>query len=259
MLNKLPRLFHLLRRHKGDAFRILWSAYQAKPFWIKVHGRRFYQNFDRSTFFHLHHSYPKVEGLIDTIPDQIEGAIIDGGANNGLFSFHAALKHPSNPVFAFEPSPLLQPILEKNLEPLGVQVEQMALAEAEGTLDFFYSPDSDQIGSFILENVEPFAKDPANIQRIQVPTIGLDQFVEKEEIEQVGVLKLDVQGAELSVLQGATKTLERTDHLLVEVFLIEETVLEMIELIRGYFPYHRAVNPVIYGADLHFSKAPFED
>lgn len=46
---------------------------------------------------------------------------------------------------------------------------------------------------------------PKGTIRVQVTTI--DEFVDRQEIERIDVLKLDIQGAELMALRGATNTL----------------------------------------------------
>jgi hypothetical protein len=52
-----------------------------------------------------------------------------------------------------------------------------------------------------------------------VPTIRLDTFCERERIARVGVLKLDIEGAELLALQGAADLLAagRIDAVIAEV------------------------------------------
>lgn len=255
-MNKIIQVLNLFRSYKLGAFRILFSILLGRPVQIKVKGKWFLQNLDKSTVYHLLNSYSKIERLVQALPAQIEGVAIDGGANNGLFSLFLNQRFPETPIFAFEPSDALLPFLQKNLEIDHVEIRKEALAEINGEISFFFSEDADQIGSIHRENVEEFEKNPSRIGVNQVAAITLDSFIQEKGIERIGVLKLDVQGAELSILKGAQKALEITDCILIEIMLLEPSSFELLDLVRKRFPYHKVINPVSYGADMLFSKEP---
>lgn len=56
---------------------------------------------------------------------------------------------------------------------------------------------------------------------INVPVVTIDDVVEKKELAGPYLLKVDVQGAELSALDGASKTLLDTEVVVLEVSLFE--------------------------------------
>ena len=60
-------------------------------------------------------------------------------------------------------------------------------------------------------------------ETVRVPCRSLDTFLEENEIdaEDVSLLNIDVQGAELSVLKGAERALRSIDAVICEVNLIE--------------------------------------
>jgi len=62
-------------------------------------------------------------------------------------------------------------------------------------------------------------KDTKDIQ-----TITLDEFCEKETIKYLDFIKIDVQGAELDVLQGAKKSLENILCIITEVEFIDHYI-----------------------------------
>ena len=64
-----------------------------------------------------------------------------------------------------------------------------------------------------------FLKDIKDIQ-----TITLDEFCEKEKIKFLDFIKIDVQGAELDVLQGAKKSLENILCIITEVEFIDHYI-----------------------------------
>jgi FkbM family methyltransferase len=78
----------------------------------------------------------------------------------------------------------------------------------------------------------------------EVPVVTVDELVEERRLPAPFVLKVDVEGAELRVLDGARRTLERTELVLLEVCLFEfvpgmpqlhEVVGYMLE--RGFVVY----------------------
>ena len=256
-MNKIIQILSLFRTYGLGAVRILFSILVGRPVQVNINGRWFTQNLDKSTVYHLLNSYSKVGELANAIPSRKEGVIIDGGANNGLFSFLVKNRFPQAVIHAFEPSPALLPFLQKNLDKEGIRIHAKALSMQTGELSFFYSPDADQIGSLEKESVEEFEKREGKIFSRKVPAISLDSFLQEEKIDKIWVLKLDVQGAEYSILKGAQNALEKTDYLLVEVMLIEPTSFELLDFIRAKFPYHKVINSVSFGADILFAKTPF--
>ena len=243
-----------LLRHQPENF--FWFIIQYpfnKRFKIKVNHQEFYQNSDKSVLYHIIHSYSKIEKMVKMIPADAEGTIIDGGANNGLFSFLASFKFQGK-IFAFEPSDVLIPVLKKNFSNKNIELITKALSDKTGFVTFYISSQSDQASSLIKRNVLYFEKKPNRFKEITVEAITLDEFVKQEGIKRISILKLDLQGSEYSVLKNSISVLEKTDYLLIEVTFLESGIFDMIELIRKYFQYHIVINPVFLGADILFSK-----
>lgn len=255
MLYRLGLAKEIISEYGFNALPIFWNTLQKKTLPIQIDNEVFFQNYDKSSFYHLVNSFPKVKRLAELIPPEPNGVIIDGGANNGLFSFHVAKRFPSTKIYAFEPYPLLVPILKKNLTMSNVQLVHKALTKSDGEISLFVSDDSDQIGSTHRENVSIFGtiKD-----EIKVESISLNSFVKQENIEKISVLKLDVQGAELDILKGASEIIPLIESLILEITLAEKSAFELIEIVRAHFPYHKVINPVGYGADILFSKQKLE-
>jgi FkbM family methyltransferase len=256
MLGKISRFTNLFKIYKAHAFHLLVNPVLGKPIWIPMNGRKFYLNFDKATYYHLIHSIDKVKKLVDSIPVQADGIIIDGGANHGLFSLLAHQRFPDKKIFALEPYPKILPLLRKNLEGTGVTIVEKALAGKNGTVSFFTSESSDQMGSTIRENVQEFISKKETVKETTVPAVSLATLVADEKIEKIAVLKLDVQGGEFSIIEHADEVLAITDFLILEITLLEKTALDLIEKARKFFPYHQAINPVAFGADMLFSKQP---
>lgn len=144
-------------------------------------------------------------------------AVLDIGANFGYFTLLASSAvGREGRVFAFEPEPANFALLEKNIA-LNAYPQARAFATAlsdrAGTVRLF--TDSANLGnpSFSAENVPPSSP------HVDVPTVTLDELLasEHDAPKHFDLLKMDVQGAEALVIEGAMELLKR-DHptLLIE-------------------------------------------
>jgi FkbM family methyltransferase len=142
-------------------------------------------------------------------------AVIDVGANSGQFAFMASRALPGLPVHAFEPDPEVFAQLEVTCTRFRIDGTRhnVALADAEGTRTFHQQ--SDRVNSSLL----PRTDGPA-ARTFDVVTRRLDALVPTPIDVRRGLLKIDVQGAELDVLLGATGMLDRVQALLVEVSFV---------------------------------------
>ena len=55
------------------------------------------------------------------------------------------------------------------------------------------------------------------IESQEIKVVKLDTFCFKKSIKKINILKIDVEGFELQVLQGASKILNNTDYILIEI------------------------------------------
>lgn len=251
--------FNKLRKKFGfqQSLNITYQLLQNQNIKVKYGGQSFYVNSEQNAKYHLLNSIDKIIKMVELLPVLKYQNILDIGANCGLFSLFIKSRFPEANVYAFEPSPTLQKILVDNLESKGVYIIPMAISNCIGNTDFFINESSQQTNSLIKKNIEIFgAKE--KIKKQTIKTITLDVFVKQRNIENVDLIKLDVQGAENLVLQGGEKTLSQTTYLVVEVSFLDDSVFDFIEIVRQYFPYYQVINPVSYGADIFFSKIPLD-
>lgn len=133
-----------------------------------------------------------------------EGDIfIDIGANCGSLTMVAASVIGQGKIYAFEPNPRVYSRLQKNLDsnpeieaivktfPLGVGAEKGQL--------FLYE-DMNYLGNSYISPV---------ISEIAVEVISLDDWSERENLERVDIIKIDVEGMEYEVLRGSKSILEK--------------------------------------------------
>lgn len=140
-------------------------------------------------------------------------AVIDLGANVGLFSRPFSAKFKT--VWAFEPIPQIRDCLTRNVG-ANVNVMPYAVADKPGVLGMHRLVKGCG-GSFIFNHPDippPNAETPPDHRRVDVEVRTVDSF----EIQNVGLIKLDIQGAEYLALKGAEQTVKRWRP----VILIEE-------------------------------------
>ena len=133
--------------------------------------------------------------------------VIDVGAHAGLYTLSAStLAGPVGRVIAFEPSPRERAHLVAHVRLnrcANVTVEPVALGDSEGEADLFVV-DSSETG---CNSLRPGAIGPGHTVRVGLRT--LDEYAKGSGLDRVDVIKMDVEGAELSVLRGA-RSLFRT-------------------------------------------------
>jgi FkbM family methyltransferase len=132
--------------------------------------------------------------------------VIDAGANVGAWA-DAFCKHVTGAgrIYAFEPQPeAARKIRERGID--RCEVVQMALGKEPGTLSLYTTGETDSMASLYARN-DTFAqnREPTHFN---VEVARLDDFVESHHIERIDFMKMDLEGAELAALNGATKCLQ---------------------------------------------------
>lgn len=145
---------------------------------------------------------------------------VDVGASIGLFSLALSLLVPGGKVYALEPSPSSYASLSANLAVNGVEnVEafQLAATNISGTLSFNDIPQF-SAGSFPVTPEFRAMAEAMSSRVMEVSAVSLDDFVSEHQVERLDLIKIDVEGGELAVLEGARDTLARDRPLVVMEF-----------------------------------------
>lgn len=142
--------------------------------------------------------------------------LIDVGANDGLYALMAAkLVGTNGSVLAFEPSRREFHHLQSNIslnQLEYIQAFPIALADVNGQatlkLANYEHAGQNTLGEFIYDGVASSEVETVELKR-------LDDFVETFNLQQIDVIKMDVEGAEFAVLQGAQHMLATYHPLLL--------------------------------------------
>lgn len=128
---------------------------------------------------------------------------VDVGANVGYYSLMAsASAGPTGRVLAIEPNPDLCECLEQTIRENRIRnivVAQAAMAEESGWADLFIPK---QPGNNTATMVPHEGGTP-----VRVRVLTLDEYLEQQQITTVDFLKIDVEGFEDKVLEGARSAL----------------------------------------------------
>jgi len=163
-----------------------------------------------------------------SLPDG--GIVLDIGANSGMFSVLAGMVAKDVTIYAFEPLPPTYEILQLNtsIHPGNFRLFNMGVSDKEEIADFSYYPNatvlSTRSGSIadVRETVKQFIHNSADFNENQLSEEEMDglleeklitesfkcrlktvsQIIAENKIAKVDYLKIDVEEAELAVLNG---------------------------------------------------------
>ena len=125
--------------------------------------------------------------------------VIDIGANIGYYSLMAAAKvGPGGRVISFEPNPELAGRLQETIHEnklANVTLEQAGVSDKPGWAELFLP---NEIGNNTATMIANEGGHP-----VRVPIVTLDEYLEQHQIDRVDFLKIDVEGFEPKVIQGA--------------------------------------------------------
>jgi len=186
-----------LNRHFRTWFRfLLFSPLQQRyrEASFRFQGKRFIVP-DALSFFWQYHEIMVRRAYAFPHSGSQPPRILDCGSNVGLSLCFYHENYPGAQITAFEPDPKVEAYLEGNLERNeigGVKLHRAATWISEGSL------------RFASEGADGGRLD-ANAGGVEVPTVNLRSVI--EQVPQIDFLKMDIEGAEDFVWNGAVETL----------------------------------------------------
>lgn len=137
-----------------------------------------------------------------------EVVAIDAGANVGNWAASLMDELPSATILAFEPSQIAFLELKKRFqENKKVKVFNLALGKQNEISKLYADKSGSGLGSLTRRRLDHFGIEFNHYEDVKIQT--LDTWIENQNLPiPPNVLKMDVEGHELEILLGASKTLE---------------------------------------------------
>lgn len=160
------------------------------------------------------------------------GVMLDVGANTGVYS--VGLENIVDDVYLFEPIPHLAAALRTRFG--ADRVIELALSDTSGMTKLSVPVVS---GRSILTRAslsEPDEHEQDGVETLQVRIDTLDNVVDSNGLDNVGLIKIDVEGHEGAVVRGAEATMRRDQPLLlVEIEARQHggSIGEVVAIIEG--------------------------
>ncbi len=132
--------------------------------------------------------------------------VFDVGANKGQFLnlITDGLQDIPFYVHAFEPSQHTYSILSENvLRHSNVLLNNFGLGKEQGEFELFYNKAGSGLASLSKRRLDHFGIDFNHSEKVKIET--LDEYCSSQSIPNIDLLKLDVEGHELDVLNGALR------------------------------------------------------
>lgn len=132
--------------------------------------------------------------------------VIDIGANVGYYTLLAGRCVGANgKVLSFEPSTQIYKQLLNNIalnSNMNIDAKKYAISDSVGLVDFYYAGDNIQGNSSIMAS-------HGGKRMETVKTISFDEIAEMLPLDEVNLIKIDVEGAEALVLKALEKHLSK--------------------------------------------------
>jgi FkbM family methyltransferase len=198
---------------------------------------------------------PGISNMITKIAKELDnqkdrGWFFDVGSNVGLYTWEVRKVCPLRKVLAFEPDPENIKLLEKTLSGANfqnVEIHNCALSKEVSEVPFYQDNLTSATGCVAGKDkpwIQQYLNSSAN--EIRVKTKTLDSVVLKDKTP--SLIKIDVEGHEVEVLQGGRNTLSEAKPLMIiESFPPKQTTVLSLLGELGYHwmdaDRHDSINP----------------
>jgi len=189
---------------------------------------------------------------------------IDVGSHLGERTFHHAQADPNLTVYAFEPN--IDLVVQRQGRLPNFHVFAQAVSNKEGQATFHITA-YDYASSLLPLDPDTGWDEEWDVSVAEtrtVPTVRLDNFMDRMQIDEVDFLKIDAQGHDFAVIRSAGERIRDVKHIDTEVmtgktalYIGEDDKREMIEylLARGFILLRIGTVTNGWAEDLEFIRA----
>lgn len=143
--------------------------------------------------------------------------IVDAGANIGIFSIFAVQYAKNGKIFAFEPAKSTFEILKYNTSKYNNIIPlKLALGKFRGVNKIRVFKISKGVSTLLDSDViDDFSKSFGEYKDEEIDVITLDDFIKENNIQKINFIKIDTEGYELNILEGAIETIKKFNPVIV--------------------------------------------
>lgn len=142
--------------------------------------------------------------------------VVDIGGNIGFYALEMARLNAPGRLISLEPNPAALDRFKANWQlnpaPKNIELLEHGLADKPGSFTLSFNRGN-------LGSASAFGNAP---ERVEVKVDTLDAVLDSKGIERVDVIKIDIEGGELSALRGAEKTLANSARMMLVIEIIDE-------------------------------------
>ena len=180
--------------------------------------------------------------------------IFDIGANIGYYSLMASKRIGNGKIYAFEPVKQTFERLTKNVKLnnfKNIKLNNLAVSNEVGTVDIYVANSKNTGTSSITKHMH------FNGDKQTVKSVTIDHFIKSNNIEAMDIVKIDVEGAEMMVIEGMEKSLRKFNPI-VMIELIDERLKAAGSSIKEAYDFFEKLNYKPYQLDRHLEMKPSE-
>ena len=167
--------------------------------------------------------------------------LFDVGANSGEYSKLLHEAFPDANIYAFEPFPMNYQSLKSNVAGYGINILRAGLGKKSAKLKM-YNFANDETGELatIYKSALSDLFNAKNVVQVEVTIKTLEEFCECQKIEFIDFLKIDVEGHEVAVLQGAKTMIQNNKIDFIQFEFNEFNIISRVflkdfyEILTGY-------------------------
>ncbi|MBL1232162.1 MAG: FkbM family methyltransferase [Vicingaceae bacterium] len=159
--------------------------------------------------------------------------VMDIGANTGLYSLVTKALNPTAKVYTFEPLPKVLEYLNYNVEinNYDITVVPKAASNFNGTAKVFLMEGHDFCTSVTVN--KSLLSETTPQKELEIECITLVDFIDKNNIERIDLMKIDVETHEPEVLEGMGEYLDKfKSDFLIEIW-DEACAVKLNALFKG--------------------------
>jgi FkbM family methyltransferase len=186
------------------------------------------------------------------IKKEEEAILFDVGANVGIYSKELRANFPKSKIYAFEPNGNAFEVMKKNLEEENIQCFNIGFSsQAQKTKIYTYAHDNASDHGSLHKEVLLVLHKAEKIIEIELELSTIDEFCNFHSIEYIDFLKIDTEGHELAVLNGAQRMIESNKIGIIQFEFNEMNIISRVflkdfyNILSGYNIYRLDSNRLI--------------